>query len=72
MGSVGWERIVTRGTKEFQVGQVEVSVRADQTLEEGAVMNVELPMWREAFSGVMLGVWREALVGSERGVMMAG
>lgn len=66
VGSVGWERIVTWGTKEFQVGQVEVSVRAAQTFGEGAVMNVELPMWREAFSTGMFGVAREALLGSER------
>jgi hypothetical protein len=28
---VGWERMVTRGTKLFQVGHVDVSVRASQT-----------------------------------------
>ena len=44
VGWVGWERIVTRGTKEFQLGQVEVSIRAAQTFGEGAVMKVELPM----------------------------
>lgn len=67
---VGWERIVTRGTKEFQLGQVEVSVRADQTFGEGAVMKVELPMCMVACSGVMLGVARVALVGSLRGGMV--
>lgn len=44
VGSFGWERIVTWGTKEFQLGQLDVSVRADQTFGDGAVMNVELPM----------------------------
>lgn len=67
---LGWERIVTRGTKEFQVGQVEVSVNADQTFGEGAFMEVELPMWREAFSRGMLGVARVAFWGSGRVVML--
>lgn len=44
VGSFGWERIVTWGTKEFQLGQLDVSVRADQTFGDGAVMKVELPM----------------------------
>jgi hypothetical protein len=43
VGLVGWERMVTRGMKEFQLGQVDVSVRAAQTFGEGAAMNVELP-----------------------------
>lgn len=67
---VGWERMVTRGTKVFQLGQVEVFVRAAQTSWDGAVMKVELPMWRVAFSMGMLGVARVALVGSVRVVMV--
>lgn len=67
---VGWERMDTRGTKVFQLGQVEVFVRAAQTSWEGAVMKVELPMWRVALSMGMLGVARVALVGSVRVVMM--
>lgn len=60
----GWDRIVTRGTKVFQLGQVDVSVRADQTFVEGAAMKVELPMWRVAAAAVMDGVERVELVGS--------
>lgn len=67
---VGWERMVTRGTKVFQLGQVEVSVRAAQTSWEGAFMKVELPRWRVALSMGMLGVPRVALVGSVKVVMM--
>lgn len=66
----GWERMVTRGTKEFQLGQVEVSVRAAQTCAEGALMMAELPMCRVAFAGVMVGVARVAFVGSVRVVMV--
>lgn len=67
---VGWERTVTRGTKAFQLGQVEVFMSAAQTSWEGALMKVELPMWRVAFSMGMFGVARVALVGSVRVVMM--
>lgn len=67
---VGWERMVTRGTKLFQLGQVEVFVSAAQTSWLGALMKVELPMWRTAFSMGMLGVARVAFVGSVRVVMM--
>lgn len=63
-GESGCERIVTRGTKVFQLGQVEVSVRADQTFVEGARMKLELPMWRVAFAAVMEGVERVEFVGS--------
>jgi hypothetical protein len=44
----GCERMVTRGTKEFQSGHVEVFVRADQVFEDGAEMVVEEPRWRVA------------------------
>lgn len=67
---VGWERMDTRGTKVFQLGQVEVFVSAAQTSWLGALMKVELPMWRTAFSMGMLGVARVAFVGSVRVVMM--
>lgn len=67
---VGWERMVTRGMKVFQIGQVEVFVSAAQTSWEGAVMKVELPMWKVALSMGMLGVARVALVGSVRVVMV--
>mgnify|MGYP001658169385 CR=1 FL=1 len=66
----GCERIVTRGTNEFQAGQVEVSVRVLQTLAAGALMRVELPMWRVAAFGVIVGVARVALVGSSRVVIV--
>jgi hypothetical protein len=66
---VGWERMVTRGTKAFQLGQVEVFTSAAQTSWEGALMKVELPMWRVAFSMGTFGVARVALVGSVRVVM---
>jgi hypothetical protein len=66
----GCEQIVTRGTNEFQAGQVEVSVRMLQTLAAGALMRVELPMWRVAASGVIVGVARVALVGSWRVVIV--
>lgn len=73
----GCERMVTRGTKEFQLGHVEVSRRASQTLGEGAAMKVELPMWRVASDGVMVGVERVEFVGSVmvdmvRGVVVDG
>lgn len=66
----GCERIVTRGTKEFQLGQVDVSVSAAHTWVEGAGMKVELPMWRVALAASMVGVERVELVGSERGDMV--
>ena len=43
---------------------------AAQTSWDGALMKVELPMWRVAFSTGMFGVARVALVGSVRVVMM--
>lgn len=66
LGPSGWARIVTRGTKVFQLGQVEVSMRAAQTFVDGAEMKAELPMWRIAFSTGMVGVERVAFVGSLR------
>lgn len=60
----GCERMVTRGTKEFQLGHVEVLRRVSQTLGEGAAMKVELPMWRIASDAVMVGVERVEFVGS--------
>lgn len=68
----GCERIVTRGTKVFQLGQVEVSIRAAQTFVDGAEMKVELPMWRIAFLAEMVGVERVAFVGSWRAGMVDG
>lgn len=66
----GCERMVTRGTKEFHDGQVEVSDSADQTWDEGAAMKVELPMWRVALETGMLGVDLEVLVGFVRSGMV--
>lgn len=63
VGVSGCERIVTRGTKEFQLGHVDVSVRTSQTRVEGALMKIELPRWRLADSGVMVGVGRSVFVG---------
>jgi hypothetical protein len=62
-GVSGCERIVTRGTKEFQLGHVDVSVRTSQTRVEGALMKIELPRWRLEDSGVMVGVGRSVFVG---------
>lgn len=62
----GCERIVTRGTNEFQLGQVDVSVRAAHTAAEGAGMRIELPMWRVALAASMVGVERVEFVGSDR------
>lgn len=58
--------MVTRGTKEFQSGHVEVFVRVDQTFEEGAEMVAELPSWRVAEVDGMFGVERVELLGSVR------
>jgi len=60
----GCERMVTRGTKEFQSGHVDVFVRAAQICVEGAVVVVELPMWRVALVAGMVGVERVVLLGS--------
>lgn len=65
----GWERMVTRGTKEFQSGHVDVFVRAAQTRAEGAEMVVELPMWRVALVAAMVGVERVEFVGSVSSAM---
>jgi hypothetical protein len=65
---LGWERIVTRGTKEFQLGHVDVSVRTSQTRVEGALIMIELPRWRLAESGVMVGVGRSVFVGFGRDI----
>jgi hypothetical protein len=48
--------MVTRGTKLFHVGQVEVSITAFQTSCEGASMCVALLRWRTASDAEMLGV----------------
>lgn len=63
--------MVTRGTNAFQVGQVDVSVRAAQTFVDGAEMRVELPRWRTALSAGMVGVGRVAFVGSLRADMVS-
>lgn len=56
----------------FQVGQVEVSIRAAQTSVDGAEIKVELPMWRIASLAEMVGVERVAFVGSWRVDMVGG
>lgn len=56
--------MVTRGTKAFQDGHVEVSVRTSQTRGEGAEIKVELPRWRVAAVASMLGVARLVFSGS--------
>lgn len=58
--SSGWDRIVTRGTKEFHDGQVDVSIRTSQTRCEEAEIKVELPRWRVALAASMFGVARVA------------
>lgn len=52
----GCSRMVTRGTKVFHLGQVEVSIRAFQTSCKGASMRVALLRWRTASDAEMLGV----------------
>lgn len=68
-GESGCETIVTRGTKEFHFGHVDVLVRTSQTAVDGALMWIELPRWRDAESGVMFGVGRFVFVGFESDIL---
>lgn len=56
LGESGCSRMVTRGTKVFHVGQVEVSIRAFQTSCVVASMCVALLRWRTASDAEMFGV----------------
>lgn len=66
----GWERIVTRGTKPFQDGHVEVLIKASQTFWAGEEMVIELPMWRVEDAALRVGVSRVAFWGSGRDVIL--